>query len=173
MHTIHLSWHARKRWPGPPLSKGINVIQCLMVTKYIGVPDSKVHGAHMGLTWGRQDPGGPHVGHVNLALWGVINSLGPSAHICDSKLIITGSDNDLSPGRHQAIIWTNDGILLIGPLGTNFSEILFEIHIFSFKKIHLKMSSGNWRPFRLGLNVLSSWHLCRSDTSNKPISKIF
>ena len=37
--------------------------------------------------------------------------------ICVSKLIIIGSDNDLSPGRRQAIIWTNDGILLIGPLG--------------------------------------------------------
>ena len=35
------------------------------------VPDSKVHGANMGPIWGRQDPGGPHVGHVNLAIWGV------------------------------------------------------------------------------------------------------
>ena len=33
------------------------------------MPDSKVHGANMGPTWGRQDPGGPHVGHVNLAIW--------------------------------------------------------------------------------------------------------
>ena len=32
-------------------------------------PDSKVHGANMGPTWGRQDPGGPHVGHVKLAIW--------------------------------------------------------------------------------------------------------
>ena len=31
-------------------------------------PDSKVHGTSMGSTWGRQDPGGPHVGHVNLAI---------------------------------------------------------------------------------------------------------
>ena len=48
----------------------------------------------------------------------------------------------------------NAGILLIGPLGTNFSEILIEIHTFSFKKMHLKMSSGKSRPFCLGLNVL-------------------
>ena len=41
-----------------------------------------------------------------------------------SNLAITGSDNGLSPGRRQAIIWTNAGISLIGPLGTNFSEIL-------------------------------------------------
>ena len=76
-------------------------------------------------------------------------------HICISKLTIIGPDNGLSPGRCQAIIWTNDGILLTGPLGTNFSEILIEIYIFSFKKMHLKMSSGNWRPFCLGLNVLT------------------
>ena len=25
-------------------------------------PDSKVHGANLGPIWGRQDPGGPHVG---------------------------------------------------------------------------------------------------------------
>ena len=77
-------------------------------------------------------------------------------HICVGKLTIIGSDNGLSPGRRQAIIWTNDGILLIGPLGTNFSEILIEIHTFSFKKMHLKMSSWKWRPFCLGLNVLIS-----------------
>ena len=57
--------------------------------------------------------------------------------------------------RRQAIIWTNAGVLLIGPLGTNFSEIFIEIYIFSFKKMHLKMSLGNWRPFCLGLNVLT------------------
>ena len=45
-------------------------------------------------------------------------------HICVGKLTIFGSDNGLSPGRRQAIIWTNAGILLIWPLGTNFGEIL-------------------------------------------------
>ena len=45
------------------------------------------------------------------------------------QFIINGWDNGLSPGRRQAIISTNAGILLIGPLGTNFSEILIEIHI--------------------------------------------
>ena len=77
-------------------------------------------------------------------------------HICASKLTIIGSDNGLSPCRRQVIIWTNAGILLIRSLGTNFSEILSEIHAFSFKKIHLKMSSAKWRPFCLGLNVLSN-----------------
>ena len=75
-------------------------------------------------------------------------------HICVGNLTIIGSDDGLSPGRRQAITWTNVGILLIGPLGTNFSEMLIEINTFSFKKIHLKMSSGKWRPFCLCLNVL-------------------
>ena len=75
-------------------------------------------------------------------------------HIRVGKLTIIGSDNDLSPERRQAIIWTNAGILLIGPLGTNFSEILIEIHTFSFKKIRLKVSSAKRRPFCLGLNEL-------------------
>ena len=175
-------------------------------------------------------------------------------HICVSKLTIIGSDNGLSPGRRQAIIWTNDNILVraaqfsfrpadflplhfglnfrnpsyiyiracciiyicslyhsvhkftvnnpdlciigleifnwkdwfdnllchlvrpwrtsppspplcaalilvIEPLGTNFSEISIEINTFSFKKMPLKMSSGKWRPFCLGLNVLTHWPL--------------
>ena len=74
-------------------------------------------------------------------------------HICVSRLTIIGTDNGLSPGRRQAIIWTNAGILLIGPLGTNFNETSIAIHTFSFKKIHLKLSSGKWRPFFLGLDV--------------------
>ena len=32
------------------------------------VSDSKVHGANMGPIWGRQDPGGPHVGPMNFAI---------------------------------------------------------------------------------------------------------
>ena len=72
---------------------------------------------------------------------------GRATHICVGKLTIIGSDNGLSPGRRQAIIWTNAGILLIGTLGTNFSESLIGIQTFSFKKMHLKMASAKWRPF--------------------------
>ena len=66
-------------------------------------------------------------------------------HICVGNLTIIGSDNGLSPGRRQAIIWTNAGILSIGNLGTDFSEILIEIITFSFKKMHLKVSSAKGR----------------------------
>ena len=40
-------------------------------------------------------------------------------------MTIIVSENGLSPGRRQAIIWNNAGILLIGPLGTNFTGILY------------------------------------------------
>ena len=64
-------------------------------------------------------------------------------HICVGKLTIIGSDNNgLLPGQRLAIIWTNAGLLSIGPLGTNFSKIL------------INMLSGKWRPFYLSLNVL-------------------
>ena len=76
------------------------------------------------------------VGCIFVTHWGRVT------HICVINLSIIGSDNGLSHGRRQASIWTSAGLLLIGLLGTNFSEILIEIYIFSFKKLHLKMSSG-------------------------------
>ena len=85
----------------------------------------------------------------SLTQWGRVT------HICVSKLTIIGSDNGSSPGPRQAIIWTNAGILSIRLLGTNFNEILIEILTFSFMKMLLKVSSAKWRPFCLGLNLLS------------------
>ena len=80
-----------------------------------------------------------------------------------SDLITIGSDNGLAPGRPKAIISTNAGILLIGPLRMSPSEILIEIHIFSSSKMHLKMLSADARLFRLGPNLLSqSAHVHRS-----------
>ena len=79
--------------------------------------------------------------HFPLTHWGRVT------HICIGKLTILGSDNGLSPGRRQAIIWTNAGIMLIGPFGTNFIEILIKIHTSSFKKMYLKISSAKWRLF--------------------------
>ena len=57
----------------------------------------------------------------------MLTNCGRVMHVCVNKLTIIVSDNGLSPGRPQAIIWTNTGIFLIGPLGTNFSEILMDI----------------------------------------------
>ena len=38
-------------------------------TILVPYPDSKVHGANMGPIGGRQNPGGPHVGPMNFAVW--------------------------------------------------------------------------------------------------------
>ena len=144
----------------------------------------------MGPTWGQQDPGGPHVGPMSVAIRGymtlvphyylnqyllenifrwivyehyqhemklkiyLLTHWGRVTHICVSDLTSICSDNGLSPGRRQAIIRTNAGILLIRPLGTNFSEFSVEILIFSFKKMRLKVLSAKRRPFCLGLNEL-------------------
>ena len=59
------------------------------------------------------------------------------------------SNNGLLSGQHQAIMWTNARILLIGPLGTNFSEISIRMNTLSFKKINLKMSFAKWQAFFL------------------------
>ena len=71
-------------------------------------------------------------------------------HICVSNLAMIGSDNGLSSGRRQAIIWTNAGMLLIGPLGTTFSEILIKIYMLSLKKCiwkyRLEMAAMLSRP---------------------------
>ena len=86
---------------------------------------------------------------------------GQVTHICVGKLTSIASDNGLSPGRRQVIIWNIAGIMLIRPLGTNFSEILIEIQTFSLKKIRLKMSSAKCRPFCLGLDVLTHCSLVK------------
>ena len=80
--------------------------------------------------------GGHHLTH-----WGRVT------HIWVVKLTIIGSDNGLSPGRRQTIIWINAGILLIRLLGTNFSEIFIGIQTFSLKKMHLKIWFAKWCPF--------------------------
>ena len=54
--------------------------------------------------------------------------------ICVNNLTIISSDNGLSPGRRQGIIWTNARVLLIGTSG-NYHEFLSEIHTFFFQEI--------------------------------------
>ena len=76
---------------------------------------SIVHDDHLAIPRARASSG---LVLILLTHWGWVT------HICVSKLTIIGSDNGLLPGRRQAIIWTNAGMLLTGSLGTNFSEIL-------------------------------------------------
>ena len=74
------------------------------------------------------------------------NHWGRVTHISVNNITNIGSNDGLSSGRHQAIIWTKFGILLIGPLGTNFSTILIEIYTLSsnesaFGNVLWKMAS--------------------------------
>ena len=80
---------------------------------------------------------------------------GWAMHICFSRLTIIGSNIGLLSGQCQAIIWNNNGLLLIVTLGSNFNEILIEMYIFSLWKMHLNISSVKWWPFCLSLNVLN------------------
>ena len=107
-------------------------IVCELILKYQPIWRRRYHCKMWNLSW-----------IVPFSWCCAINTLRPSdAYIFVGNLATIGSDNGLSPGRHQAITWTNAGILLIGPSWTNLSEILNEIPTFSFKKMRLKVSSA-------------------------------
>ena len=89
----------------------------------------------------------------------------PVMNICISKLTIIESDNDLSLGQCQAIIWTNAGILLIQIMGAHFGEILSKLHTVSFKKMHLKLLSGKWHPFLSWLQCVKT----QQNATNNPL----
>ena len=57
--------------------------------------------------------------------------------------------------NYPSLVQATSHYLLIGRLGTNFSEILIEILTFSFKKMRLKVSFAKRQSFCLGFNVLS------------------
>ena len=96
-----------------------------------------------------------------------------------SKNLVLTHWGRVMPNRRQTIIWTNAEILLIGPLGTNFSEILIEIHKFSFKKCVWKWRLENGGHFCLGLIVLNTAKGCNWMKTtwiwfniNRPCSKL-
>ena len=70
-------------------------------------PDSKVHGANMGPIWGRQDPGGLHVGPMNFAIWLVytlpsdVLLLGSQDHQQDKKFISLDKESFSLPMPYQ------------------------------------------------------------------------
>ena len=70
-----------------------------------------------------------------------------------------GSDNGLSPLQCQAIIWTNVGILLMGPIGTNFSEIRIKIQNFYSWKCISQCCLQNGGHFIQG-EMSYSWFQC-------------
>ena len=93
------SYFTRFVWPSWITSKWIcGYIGAIFVTSYTG-------SGHFDNFQCSRCPKIHQHGSADLTHWGRV------MHIC--KLTITGSDNGLSPGQHQAIIWTNAGILLI------------------------------------------------------------
>ena len=132
------------------LSRSHKQIGCTLVMPPVSKVRAKSHGFGVKKEW-----------HCEFRFIMTLTHWGRVTHICVGKTTIIGSDNGLSPGRRQAIIWKTAEILLIGRIGTDFSEILSEIYTLSFKKMHLKMSSAKWRPFCLGLNVLITEQLRR------------
>ena len=86
-------------------------------------PDSKVHGANMGPIWGRQDPGGPHVGPMNFAVWGAfLWKIYTDSMILPWLLIHCGLVTLYGHIDHVNIGSRN------GSIGTNF---FFKVHIFA------------------------------------------
>ena len=59
----------------------------LLVTAGLASPDSKVHGANMGPIWGRQDPGGPHVGPMNFVIWDCFGKICCVKHVENTTMI--------------------------------------------------------------------------------------
>ena len=92
---------------------------------------------------------------IDMLYYIVLTHWGQVTHKCVSKLTIIGSDNGLSPGRRQAIIWTNDGILLIGPLATNVSVILIENSYIFFQENAFENIVWKMAAICLGLNVVN------------------
>ena len=85
----------------------------------------------------------------------ILTHWGRVTHLCVSKLTIIDPDNGLSPGRHQAIIWTNAGIFLIRALKTKFSEFSTKFTQFHSRKCIWKCRLRNGSTF-FGFNVLSA-----------------
>ena len=140
------NFHAKLSIPKSPILKiSINLMEMWLYGEDSNTPSM----------W--NEPGSTAYGFGSIIYCFKLTHWGRVTHICVSDLTSIGSDNGLSPGRRQAIIRTNAGLLLIEPLGTNFSDISIEILIFSLKKMRLKVSSAKRRPFCLDLNVLTKF----------------
>ena len=80
-------------------------------------------------------------------------------YICVGNLTTIGSDKGLSPGQRQAITWTNVGILLIGPPRNKLQWNVYRNSYIFTQENSFEIVVCKWRPFCLGLNVLThrSW----------------
>ena len=79
----------------------------------------------------------------------ILTHWGRVTHICVSKQPIIASDNGLSPGRRQATVGTNAGILYSNLRNKFQWNLKRNSIIFIKKKMCFKVSSAEWRPFCL------------------------
>ena len=86
------------------------------------ISDSKVHGANMEPIWGRQDPGGPHVGPMNFSIWVKANclesSVGITIPVPPHSWVVT------EPHLSWKLVWINS--LAPGKFEWNFRYIIFK-----------------------------------------------
>ena len=81
---------------------------------------------------------------VMLGAWATFTTphWGRVTHICVGKLTVIDSDNGLSPGRRQAIIWTN-AVILLNNLQANVSAT---VHLFGGDSSHTPFF--DWQSFQ-------------------------
>ena len=125
-HTGHVAWF----------------IVFLYHTYYIGLPTLSVRNE----IFIKQSVKEPFPAKQLQYAFSPLTQWGRVTHICVGNLSIIGSDNRLSPGRHQVITCTNAGIMLTGTLWIKTLHFNRNLYI-SFKKMHSNTSSAIWRPF--------------------------
>ena len=95
-----------------------------------------------------------------------LTHLGRVMHTCVGKLAIISSDNGLSPGQAPGHYLNQcRNILFIWTLGTNFGEILSEMHTSSFKKMHLNSRLGSGGHFVLASMCYGQGNACTARDS--------
>ena len=97
-------------------------------------------------------------------------------------LIEAGSDNGLSPDQWQTIIWTNAGMVWIGPWETNFNEIVIKVQKFSLKEMIWKCCLENVVYFVLAsmcsikvkfINMWNKYVLSKTKQADCPFNIVF
>ena len=82
-------------------------------------------------------------------------------HTALEILVDISSSNGLVPNRHHANTWTNLNLLSIGSLRTNLCKTLIKIHIFSLKKMYLKIF-----PEKSIIQFIQAWQVSRVNDSS-------
>ena len=135
----------------------VNIVRAFSVSKLLLVQLLHTHSAVQSIR--KHESRGIQVyskALLSILIISLINSLRPS----DAYMHKLTSPS-LAQIMACRLLGTNAEILLIIPLGTNFSEILIVIHIVSFKKTHFKLPTAKWQPFRLA-SICYPWSTATS-----------